>query len=46
MSKKTYSAPELVSYGAVNELTKGGTKSFSDVPQGPNNTAYPPKGAS
>ena len=42
MSKKTYMAPQLVSHGSVKDLTKGGTKTNSDVPHGPNNTAYPP----
>lgn len=46
MTKKTYSAPQLISYGELHSLTKGGTSGNSDVPRGPNNTAYPPKGAS
>ena len=46
MGKKSYRAPELISHGGVQDLTRGGTKANSDVPTGVSGTAYPPKGSS
>jgi hypothetical protein len=40
--KKAYTTPALVEYGDVKAITLAGGSPNSDVPRGPNNTAYPP----
>ena len=43
MQRKQYTAPKLVAYGAVSDLTRGGNMTNQDVPFGnAPNTAYPP----
>ena len=34
MQKKAYSAPEIISYGTVTELTSQGGGNFTDLPIG------------
>jgi hypothetical protein len=38
----SYEAPDIKDYGTLADLTQGGGAPNSDVPKGPNNTAFPP----
>ncbi|HEY9872186.1 MAG TPA: lasso peptide [Candidatus Obscuribacterales bacterium] len=40
--KKPYSTPKLIVHGDVEKITLGGNLANSDVPSGPNNTAFTP----
>jgi hypothetical protein len=44
--KKEYSAPILVLYGDLKQVTLGGDMPNADCPDGCNNTAYPPTNVS
>lgn len=44
MEKKAYVKPELTIHGDVEKITLNGNLQFSDLPNGPNNTANCPAG--
>lgn len=43
---ESYEKPSVTDYGTLTELTAAGGVVNSDVPNGNNNTAYPPGGFS
>jgi hypothetical protein len=40
--KRTWTKPELTTYGKVEDITRLGTSPNRDLPLGNNNTAFPP----